>query len=122
MTSWTIDSEIGGNIVNIYSYFILIAAVVLLINIIFFDNSQNAGIGFRTKESMDSKTKWIFSQKIFYGVTILISLLAIILNHFHIILERTSVLISVIGIVVAGIVTQITLVLMRKRNKNKRKK
>ncbi|MBO1126478.1 hypothetical protein FQS96_13635 [Enterococcus faecalis] len=107
---------------NIYSYFILIVAVVLLINIIFFDNSQNAGIGFRTKESMASKTKWVFSQKIFYGVIILISLLAIILNHFHIILERTSVLISVIGIVVAGTVTQITLVLMRKRNKNKRKK
>lgn len=122
MTSWTIDSEIGGNIVNIYSYFILIAAVVLLINIIFFDNSQNAGIGFRTKESMDSKTKWVFSQKIFYGVTILISLLAIILNHFHIILERTSVLISVIGIVVAGIVTQITLVLMRERDNNGRKR
>lgn len=96
--------------------------VVLLINIIFFDNSQNAGIGFRTKESMASKTKWVFSQKIFYGVIILVSLLAIILNHFHIILECTSVLISVIGIVVAGTVTQITLVLMRKRNKNKRKR
>lgn len=63
-----------------------------------------------------------FFTKIFYGIIILISLLAIILNHFHIILERTSVLISVIGIVVAGIVTQITLVLMRKRNKNKRKR
>lgn len=95
---------------------------MLLINIIFFDNTQNSGIGFRTKESMASKTKWAFSQKIFYGIIILISLLAIILNHFHIILERTSVLISVIGIVVAGIVTQITLVLMRKRNKNKRKR
>ncbi|EGO6036471.1 hypothetical protein HFX86_002724 [Enterococcus faecalis] len=71
---------------------------------------------------MASKTKWAFSQKIFYGIIILISLLAIILNHFHIILERTSVLISVIGIVVAGIVTQIMLVLMRKRNKNKRKR
>ncbi|HGW2903876.1 hypothetical protein [Enterococcus faecalis] len=50
---------------NIYSYFILIAAVVLLINIIFFDNTQNSGIGFRTKESMASKTKWAFSQKFF---------------------------------------------------------
>lgn len=107
---------------NSYNYFILIVSVLLLINVAFFDNSQNAGIGFRTKESMASKTKWVFSQKIFYGVIILISLLAIILNHFHIILERTSVLISVAGIVLAGIVTQITLLLMRKEGKNERKK
>ncbi|EGO9006802.1 TPA: SdpI family protein [Enterococcus faecalis] len=107
---------------NSYNYFILIASVLLLINVVFFDNSQNAGIGFRTKESMVSKTKWVFSQKIFYGVIILISLLSIILNHFHIILERTSVLISVAGIVLAGIVTQIALLLMRKEVKNERKK
>lgn len=92
--------------------------MLLLGNVVFFDNSQNAGLGFRTKESMASKKKWVFSQKIFYGVIMSISLLSIILNHFHIILERTSVLISVIGIVLAGIITQITLLLMGKEVNN----
>ncbi|BDP94053.1 hypothetical protein EfmGK941_10580 [Enterococcus faecium] len=49
---------------------------LLLLNIWFFDKSRNAGIGFRTKRSTSSEKKWVFSQTIFYGGIISISLLS----------------------------------------------
>ncbi|EGP5691114.1 hypothetical protein DQ195_03380 [Enterococcus faecium] len=42
---------------DFYSNFILIIAILLLLNIWFFDKSRNAGIGFRTKRSTSSEKK-----------------------------------------------------------------
>ncbi|PHL86718.1 hypothetical protein BTA13_16145, partial [Enterococcus faecium] len=59
-----------------YSNFILIVAILLLLNIWIFDRSRNASIGFRTKRSTSSEKKWVYSQTIFYGGIVLISLLS----------------------------------------------
>ncbi len=48
-----------------YSNFILIVAILLLLNIWIFDRSRNAGIGFRTKRSLSSK-KIGYTHKLFF--------------------------------------------------------
>ena len=70
---------------DFYSNFILIIAILLLLNIWFFDKSRNAGIGFRTKRSTSSEKKWVYSQTIFYGGVISISLLSSTLYSFNVI-------------------------------------
>ncbi|HAQ8666344.1 TPA: SdpI family protein, partial [Enterococcus faecium] len=45
-----------------YSNFILIVAILLLLNIWIFDRSRNSSIGFRTKRSLSSKKNWVYSQ------------------------------------------------------------
>lgn len=95
---------------NQYSYFILIIAVLLLLNIWIFDKSRNAGIGFITKRSMSSNKNWVYSQTIFYGGIIVISLFSLILYFFNIINVSVSNFISIIGIVISAIITQLFLV------------
>ncbi|HAQ2381981.1 SdpI family protein [Enterococcus faecium] len=93
-----------------YSNFILIVAILLLLNIWIFDRSRNSSIGFRTKRSLSSKKNWVYSQTIFYGGIVLISLLSSTLYSLNIIDVSTSNSISIIGIIIAAIITQLFLV------------
>ncbi|MDT6556579.1 hypothetical protein NNM41_08265 [Enterococcus faecium] len=102
-----------------YSNFILIVAILLLLNIWIFDRSRNAGIGFRTKRSTSSEKKWVYSQTIFYGGVISISLLSSTLYSFNIIDVSTSNSISIIGIIIAAIITQLFLVFGEKKRSKK---
>ncbi|AIM24438.2 putative membrane protein [Melissococcus plutonius] len=96
--------------VNSYNYIIFIISILLLINVCFFDHGQNAGLGFQTKRSMASKKAWVYSQKIFYGTIILISAISIILNYFNIISNTIAIFLSIIGIILAGGLTQFSLI------------
>ena len=100
----------GGRFLRFYSYFILIIAILLLLNIWIFDKSRNAGIGFRTKRSMSSKKKWVYSQTVFYGGIIVISLFSSSLYFFNAIDVSVSNFISIIGIFISAIITQLFLV------------
>ncbi|TYQ77826.1 hypothetical protein [Enterococcus faecium] len=102
-----------------YSNFILIIAILLLLNIWIFDKSRNARIGFRTKRSTSSKKKWVYSQTIFYGGIVLISLLSSTLYSLNIIDVSTSNSISIIGIIIAAIITQLFLVFGEKKRSKK---
>ncbi|EMF0418439.1 hypothetical protein GHA81_14770 [Enterococcus faecium] len=104
---------------DFYSNFILIIAILLLLNIWFFDKSRNAGIGFRTKRSTSSEKKWVYSQTIFYGGVISISLLSSTLYSLNIIDVSTSNSISIIGIIIAAIITQLFLVFGEKKRSKK---
>ncbi|EGP5308976.1 hypothetical protein P744_0106635 [Enterococcus faecium UC10237] len=58
---------------DFYSNFILIIAILLLLNIWFFDKSRNAGIGFRTKRSTSSEKsgyihRLFFTEGLFQSV------------------------------------------------------
>ncbi|WP_086323129.1 SdpI family protein [Enterococcus faecium] len=103
-----------------YSNFILIVAILLLLNIFIFDRSRNAGIGFRTKRSMSSKKKWVYSQTVFYGGIILISLLSSTLYSLNVIDVSVSNSISIIGIIISAIITQLFLVFGEKRKNGKK--
>ncbi|TYQ71243.1 hypothetical protein BEK83_02530 [Enterococcus faecium] len=102
-----------------YSNFILIVAILLLLNIWIFDRSRNAGIGFRTKRSTSSEKKWVYSQTIFYGGVISISLLSSTLYSFNVIDVSMSNSISIIGIIIAAIITQLFLVFGEKKRSKK---
>lgn len=102
-----------------YSNFILIVAILLLLNIWIFDRSRNSSIGFRTKRSLSSKKKWVYSQTIFYGGIVLISLLSSTLYSLNIIDVSTSNSISIIGIIIAAIITQLFLVFGEKKRSKK---
>ena len=102
-----------------YSNFILIVAILLLLNIWIFDRSRNASIGFRTKRSLSSKKIWVYSQTIFYGGIVLISLLSSTLYSLNIIDVSTSNSISIIGIIIAAIITQLFLVFGEKKRSKK---
>ncbi|MCL4608425.1 SdpI family protein [Enterococcus faecium] len=103
---------------DFYSNFILIIAILLLLNIWFFDKSRNASIGFRTKRSLSSKKNWVYSQTIFYGGIVLISLLSSTLYSLNIIDVSTSNSISIIGILISAIITQLLLVFEEKSKNN----
>ncbi|PWS25410.1 hypothetical protein DKP78_02560 [Enterococcus faecium] len=103
---------------DFYSNFILIIAILLLLNIWFFDKSRNAGIGFRTKRSTSSEKKWVFSQTIFYEGIISISLLSSTLYSLNVIDVSMSNFISIIGILISAIITQLLLV-FEEKSKNK---
>ncbi|WP_341873586.1 hypothetical protein [Enterococcus faecium] len=94
---------------DFYSNFILIIAILLLLNIWFFDKSRNAGIGFRTKRSTSSEKKWVYSQTIFYGGVISISLLSSTLYSFTVIDVFMSYFISFFVIIFFSIITLILL-------------
>ncbi|OTN94615.1 hypothetical protein A5810_000859 [Enterococcus faecium] len=111
---------LGGKILFFYSNFILIVAILLLLNIFIFDRSRNAGIGFRTKRSMSSKKKWVYSQTVFYGGIILISLLSSTLYSLNVIDVSVSNSISIIGIIISAIITQLFLVFGEKRKNGKK--
>ncbi|HFN2663596.1 TPA: hypothetical protein ACG91Q_001364 [Enterococcus faecium] len=102
-----------------YSNFILIVAILLLLNIWIFDRSRNASIGFRTKRSLSYKKNWVYSQTIFYGGIVLISLLSSTLYSLNIIDVSTSNSISIIGIIIAAIITQLFLVFGEKKRSKK---
>ncbi|HFM6809670.1 TPA: SdpI family protein [Enterococcus faecium] len=102
-----------------YSNFILIVAILLLLNIWIFDRSRNSSIGFRTKRSLYSKKNWVYSQTIFYGGIVLISLLSSTLYSLNIIDVSTSNSISIIGIIIAAIITQLFLVFGEKKRSKK---
>lgn len=102
-----------------YSNFILIVAILLLLNIWIFDRSRNASIGFRTKRSLSSKKSWVYSQTIFYGGIVLISLLSSTLYSLNIIDVSISNSISIIGIIIAAIITQLFLVFGEKKRSKK---
>ncbi|NTK62044.1 SdpI family protein [Enterococcus faecium] len=102
-----------------YSNFILLVAILLLLNIWIFDRSRNASIGFRTKRSLSSKKNWVYSQTIFYGGIVLISLLSSTLYSLNIIDVSTSNSISIIGIIIAAIITQLFLVFGEKKRSKK---
>src|SRR5699024_934312 len=108
-----------GNILLFYSNFILIVAILLLLNIWIFDRSRNASIGFRTKRSLSSKKNWVYSQTIFYGGIVLISLLSSTLYSLNIIDVSTSNSISIIGIIIDAIITQLFLVFRKKKRSKK---
>lgn len=101
-----------------YSNFVLIVAILLLLNIWIFDRSRNAGIGFRTKRSLSSKKNWVYSQTIFYGGIVLISLLSSTLYSFNVIDVSMSNFISIIGILISAIITQLLLVFEEKSKNN----
>ncbi|HFF8657572.1 TPA: SdpI family protein [Enterococcus faecium] len=101
-----------------YSNFILIVAILLLLNIWIFDRSRNASIGFRTKRSLSSKKNWVYSQTIFYGGIVLISLLSSTLYSFNVIDVSMSNFISIIGILISAIITQLLLVFEEKSKNN----
>ncbi|MFS1285755.1 SdpI family protein [Enterococcus lactis] len=102
-----------------YSNFILIVAILLLLNIWIFDRSRNAGIGFRTKRSLSSKKNWVYSQTIFYGRIVLISLISSTLYSLNVIDVSASNSISIIGIIIAAIITQLFLVFGEKKRSKK---
>ncbi|WP_165004647.1 MULTISPECIES: SdpI family protein [unclassified Enterococcus] len=104
-----------------YSNFILIVAILLLLNIWFFDRSRNAGIGFRTKRSLSSKKIWVYSQTIFYRGIVLISLLSSTLYSLNVIDVSTSNSISIIGIIISAIIVQLFLVFGEKKKVKNRK-
>lgn len=99
-----------------YNYGILVLSLLLFINVSLFDNSQNSGIGFRTKRSMASKKIWVFSQKVFYGITILVSALSVTLNHFKILDSGQAVALSIAGMVVSGVIVQGILIYRGKKD------
>ena len=101
-----------------YSNFILIVAILLLLNIWIFDRSRNSSIGFRTKRSLSSKKNWVYSQTIFYGGIVLISLLSSTLYSFNVIDVSMSNFISIIGILISAIITQLLLVFEEKSKNN----
>ena len=101
-----------------YSNFILIVAILLLLNIWIFDRSRNASIGFRTKRSLSSKKNWVYSQTIFYGGIISISLLSSTLYSLNVIDVSMSNFISIIGILISAIITQLLLVFEEKSKNN----
>ncbi|MZU11558.1 hypothetical protein GUI51_14475 [Enterococcus mundtii] len=93
----------------IYSYLIVICDVGLLLNIYFFDNGRNAGIGFRTKKSMSSKENWVFSQTIFYIIILLLNILVLLLYSFKILTVSMVNIMSIGSIVISGIMTEVAL-------------
>ncbi|NTL88957.1 hypothetical protein HQ686_05870 [Enterococcus faecium] len=102
-----------------YSNFILIVAILLLLNIWIFDRSRNASIGFRTKRRLSSKKNLVYSQTLFYGGIVLFSLLSSTLYSLNIIAVSTSNSISIIGIIIAAIITQLFLVFGEKKRSKK---
>ena len=85
-----------------------------------FDRSRNSSIGFRTKRSLSSKKLGILTNY-FYGGIVLISLLSSTLYSLNIIDVSTSNSISIIGIIIAAIITQLFLVFgEKKRSKNRK--
>ncbi|EGP4846587.1 hypothetical protein FK436_002246 [Enterococcus faecium] len=76
-------------------------------------------MGFRTKRSLSSKKNWVYSQIIFYGGIVLISLLSSTLYSLNIIDVSTSNSISIIGIIIAAIITQLFLVFGEKKRSKK---
>lgn len=78
-----------------------------------FDKSRNAGIGFRTKRSTSSEKVGIFTDY-FYGGVISISLLSSTLYSFNVIDVSMSNFISIIGILISAIITQLLLVFEEK--------
>ncbi|MFR1177864.1 MAG: hypothetical protein ACLSEB_10515, partial [Enterococcus faecium] len=69
--------------------------------------------------SLSSKKNWVYSQTIFYGGIVLISLLSSTLYSLNIIDVSTSNSISIIGIIIAAIITQLFLVFGEKKRSKK---
>ncbi|OQO67583.1 hypothetical protein BH741_07845 [Enterococcus faecium] len=68
---------------------------------------------------MSSKKNWVYSQTILYGGIVLISLISSTLYSLNVIDVSASNSISIIGIIIAAIITQLFLVFGEKKRSKK---